>query len=38
MAFSSKRSFYIEDFVDKAKDTSLEGSPRGQSWSPFLVS
>ncbi|PQQ07865.1 hypothetical protein Pyn_21626 [Prunus yedoensis var. nudiflora] len=28
MAFSSKHSFYIEDFVDKAKEISLEGSPR----------
>ncbi|KAI5322411.1 hypothetical protein L3X38_031483 [Prunus dulcis] len=39
MAFSSKRSFCIGDFVDKAKKTSLEGSPRlrGQSWSLLLV-
>ncbi|PQP95625.1 hypothetical protein Pyn_12764 [Prunus yedoensis var. nudiflora] len=28
MAFSGKRSFCIKDFVDKAKETSFEGSPR----------
>ncbi|PQM40335.1 hypothetical protein Pyn_22935 [Prunus yedoensis var. nudiflora] len=28
MDFSGKHSFCIKDFVDKAKDTSLEGSPR----------
>ncbi|CAL8130990.1 unnamed protein product [Prunus armeniaca] len=28
MDFSSKHSFCIEDFVDKAEETSLEGSPR----------
>ncbi|KAL6289429.1 hypothetical protein ACE6H2_006939 [Prunus campanulata] len=48
MDFSGKLSFCIEDFVDKAEETSLEGSPRsffgiffrlrGQSWSPLLVS
>lgn len=26
--FSSKHSFCIEDFVDKAEETSLKGSPR----------
>ncbi|CAL8162618.1 unnamed protein product [Prunus armeniaca] len=26
--FSGKHSFYIEDFVDKAEETNLEGSPR----------
>ncbi|KAI5329034.1 hypothetical protein L3X38_028431 [Prunus dulcis] len=26
--FSRKHSFCIEDFVDKAKETNLEGSPR----------
>ncbi|PQQ04121.1 hypothetical protein Pyn_34110 [Prunus yedoensis var. nudiflora] len=34
MDFSGKHSFCIEDFVDKAKKTSLEG---GQCWSPLLV-
>ncbi|KAI5339782.1 hypothetical protein L3X38_019054 [Prunus dulcis] len=28
MDFYDKRSFCIEDFVDKAEETSLEGSPR----------
>ncbi|CAL9014849.1 unnamed protein product [Prunus brigantina] len=28
MAFSGKRSFGIEDFVDKVEETSLKGSPR----------
>ncbi|KAI5338096.1 hypothetical protein L3X38_017367 [Prunus dulcis] len=28
MNFFSKHSFCIEDFVDKAEETSLEGSPR----------
>ncbi|CAL8162115.1 unnamed protein product [Prunus armeniaca] len=28
MAFFGKHSFCIEDFVDKAEKTSLEGSPR----------
>ncbi|PQP99599.1 hypothetical protein Pyn_01107 [Prunus yedoensis var. nudiflora] len=27
MAFSSKRSFCIEDFVDKVEETNLKGSP-----------
>ncbi|KAL6270323.1 hypothetical protein ACE6H2_027234 [Prunus campanulata] len=36
MSFSSKRSFCIEDFVDKEEETSLKGL-RGQSWSPLLV-
>ncbi|KAI5342205.1 hypothetical protein L3X38_010080 [Prunus dulcis] len=27
MAFFGKRSFCIEDFVDKTEETSLEGSP-----------
>ncbi|CAL9031562.1 unnamed protein product [Prunus brigantina] len=45
MDFSGKHSFCIEDFVDKAEETSLEGSffeiffrLRGQSWSPSFVS
>ncbi|KAL6289541.1 hypothetical protein ACE6H2_007051 [Prunus campanulata] len=37
MDFSGKHSFCIEDFVDKAKKTSLERL-RGQCWSPLLVS
>ncbi|VVA35058.1 Hypothetical predicted protein [Prunus dulcis] len=37
MDFSSKHSFYIEDFVAKAKETSLKGL-KGQSWSALLVS
>ncbi|CAL2278935.1 unnamed protein product [Prunus armeniaca] len=28
MFFSGKRSFCIQDFVDKADETSLKGSPR----------
>ncbi|CAL9001179.1 unnamed protein product [Prunus brigantina] len=36
MDFSSKYSFCIEDFVDKAEETNLEGL-RGQSWSPLLL-
>ncbi|CAL2240217.1 unnamed protein product [Prunus armeniaca] len=28
MDFSSKHSFCIDDFIDKAEETILEGSPR----------
>ncbi|CAL8155289.1 unnamed protein product [Prunus armeniaca] len=40
MAFSSKHSICIEDFVDKVEETNLKGSPRlrGKSWFPLHVS